>query len=441
MLFQFLKYLKPISYFNLKNQENKFIFPKIENLPKEIICQLDCNKSFISKTAEFYDMSWQAIHKGYIGNSEKIELIKEVPVHDEYIFVRRYFSSFWVFYCLVIRVLTFHNPIKEIYFWMKTRKTQRLNYYKSPITHNDLINFKSKLVNNDPKISVIIPTLDRYNYLKNILKDLEAQEYKNFEVIIVDQSDPFQKEFYEDFNLEIHLIHQKEKALWLARNTAVKASTNKLIAFSEDDVRINKDWLLKHIICLDYFNADISAGVFYPEGGSLPRQSSFFSVAQHFASGNALVYKDVFKKVGLFDRQYEKGRAGDAEFGLRCFVNGLKSISNPESFCIDVKAPSGGLRLFGSWDSYRTVGFLKPKPVPSVLYQYRKYYGKKYSIFSVLKTLPQSMVPYKFKGNKFFTILAYIGILFIWPLVLYQVFKSWKLSSVQLNKGAIIEQI
>ena len=71
-------------------------------------------------------------------------------------------------------------------------------------------------------VSVVIPTLNRYTYLKDVLEDLEKQDYENFEVIIVDQSEPFQKEFYDQFDLNIHLIYQEEKALWLARNTAIK---------------------------------------------------------------------------------------------------------------------------------------------------------------------------------------------------------------------------
>ena len=44
-------------------------------------------------------------------------------------------------------------------------------------------------------VSVVIPTLNRYTYLKDVLEDLEKQDYENFEVIVVDQSEPFQKNF------------------------------------------------------------------------------------------------------------------------------------------------------------------------------------------------------------------------------------------------------
>src|SRR5690606_5404325 len=99
-----------------------------------------------------------------------------------------------------------------------------------------------------------------------------------------------------------------EKALWLARNTAIKEAKGTLIALSEDDVRIESDWLTTHLKCLDFFDAQVSAGVFYPEGHSIPKDRAFFALASQFATGNAMLYKDVFKQVGLFDRQFEKQR-------------------------------------------------------------------------------------------------------------------------------------
>ena len=174
------------------------------------------------------------------------------------------------------------------------------------------------------------------------MKDLEQQDYNNFEVIVVDQSEPYNPEFYSGFNLNINLIRQEEKALWLARNTAIKNSKGEFIALSEDDVRIKPNWISSHLKCLDYFDAEVSAGVFYPEGQNIPIDRSYFAIASQFATGNAMLYKNVFKRVGLFDRQFEKQRMGDGEFGLRVYLENIKSVSNPIASCIDVKAGTGG---------------------------------------------------------------------------------------------------
>lgn len=186
---------------------------------------------YIDSKATSYDLAWQAIHKGYIGNTKTIDEVIPLPIEDEYHFIRKYFNSAWVLYVLIIRILSLNNPIKEISAWLNTNKTSRSNYLKKPIEYPGWTTFNSQLLLKNPRVSIIIPTLNRYPYLKDGLLDLEKQEYTNFEVIIVDQSNPYQEEFYNTFNLELKVMYQKEKALWLARNSAIKDSKCDLLLF------------------------------------------------------------------------------------------------------------------------------------------------------------------------------------------------------------------
>jgi glycosyltransferase involved in cell wall biosynthesis len=277
--------------------------------------------------------------------------------------------------------------------------------------------------------------------LNNVLLDFEKQDYKNFEIIIVDQSEPFQKSFYNDYDLNFNIIRQEEKALWMARNSAIKNATSEYLALSEDDVRIEKDWISNHLKCLDFFKADISAGVFYPEGQKIPVDRSFFKMASQFATGNAMLSKRVFYSVGLFDRQFEKQRMGDGEFGLRCYLNGYRSISNPKASCIDVKASTGGLRQFGSWDAFRTNKLFAPRPIPSVLYLFRKYFGNKQAKRALMRFLPLSIMPYKFKRNKKMMIVGVLLYIIIFPILFFSVVKSWNLASRKLNQGDLIDRL
>ena len=88
-------------------------------------------------------------------------------------------------------------------------------------------------------------------------KDLEKQDYKNLEIIIVDQSDNFDREFYSNWILDIKYIRQEEKALWLARNQAVKISRGDFILLSEDDVRFNHNFISNHLKIIDFYNDKI----------------------------------------------------------------------------------------------------------------------------------------------------------------------------------------
>lgn len=440
MPFTFLTYLQPTHYFRLFTKTGISVFPKVTELPDIILNQLLADTGYTSQLAQDYDLSWQAIQMGYIGSVETYTHFETIPIRDEYRFIRKQFHPVWVFYVLLMRLFTFHNPFKEMKAWLTSAKVKR-KVSLAVLEYPKWENFQSPLIAQEPLVSVIIPTLNRYNYLKDVLEDFETQDYKCFEVIVVDQSEPFQPDFYKDFQLQIRVIRQEEKALWLARNTAIKVANGKFIALSEDDVRIQPDWLSTHLKALDFFQAQVSAGVFYPQGQSIPKDRSFFALASQFATGNAMLYKDVFKTVGLFDRQFEKQRMGDAEFGLRVYLEGIKSVSNPFASCIDVKAGTGGLREMGSWDAFRPTTFFAPRPIPSVLYYYRKYYGNSAARWALWRTIPISILPYQFKKNKVMLVLGVLLSILLLPVVVFQVFKSWRLASEKLEEGALIEEL
>lgn len=442
MIFHFLKYIQPTNYFALFNKEGNSVFPIVDELPQEIKSQLDEDLLYSNALAKQYDLSWQAIQKGYIGNAKTITSLEKLPLIDEYYFIRKYFNPLWTYYILFLRILGFNNPIKEITAFKKSKKGKRSDYLKNPILHKNWGNYSSKLLQEQPKVSVVIPTLNRYIYLKDVLEDLEKQDYSNFEVIVVDQSEPFQKDFYSKFDLDLQVIDQREKALWLARNTAVRISKGNLLLLFDDDSRVEKDWITNHIKCIDFFNAEVSSGVSISTvGAKVPENYSFFRVSDQIDTGNVLIKKEVFKSIGLFDRQFEKQRMGDGEFGLRSHLHGFLNISNPFAQRLHLKVGTGGLRQMGSWDGFRSKKWFGPRPIPSVVYYFRKYYGAKRTKYSLLKTVPPSIMPYQFKKSKKLMIFGALVSLILSPLILLQVIKSLSLASKKLKQGDLIEPL
>tara|TARA_R100000750_G_C2346293_1_gene96497 strand:- start:1380 stop:2720 length:1341 start_codon:yes stop_codon:yes gene_type:complete len=442
MMFHFLKYLQPTHYFQLNRKDGTSIFPKYNELPEEIVAQLQPEPNFKSEKARGYDLSWQAVNKGYIGNAEVYTSFEKVPLVDEYRFLRKYFHPVWVFYVLILRLFSFKNPFREIFAWKKSSDVKRSNYQLHPIIYSEWYSFQSSLVSQNPLVSVVIPTLNRYEYLKDVLEDLEKQEYTNFEVIVVDQSTPFQADFYKKFNLEIQLVQQTERALWLARNHAIEISKGEYILLFDDDSRVEPNWITNHLKCLDFFKAEISSGISISAvGAEVPKNYSYFRISDQIDTGNVLIRKQVFKEIGLFDRQFEKQRMGDGEFGLRAYLSGFRNISNPYAGRIHLKVGSGGLREMGSWDAFRPKKLFAPRPIPSVLYLYRKYFGRKRSILAILRSVPQSIIPYRYKKNKKMLALGMLISLFLFPFVVLQVFISWRLASKKLIEGALIGQL
>ena len=152
--------------------------------------------------------------------------------------------------------------------------------------------------------------------------------------------------------------------------------------------------------CSDYFKADVSAGVSLSViGAPIPIHYDYFRWADQLDTGNVLIKKNVFKKCGLFDKKFEKMRMGDGEFGVRSLINGFRSINNHLASRTHLKTAKGGLRENGGWDGLRPKNWFSPKPIPSVLYFFRKYWGNKATIHFLVQTIPISILPINLKAK------------------------------------------
>ena len=438
MIFKFLKYVSPVWYFNLKPKIDFNYFPDVKCLDDNgVTLELDSN--FQSEEARQRDLAYRAFQLGFINRNEdglapgKIWETPNLPAVDEYRFLRKNFNPAWVIYVLIIRLLSFKNPFKEIAGFMKSRNAKREHYHLNPIQQKAYSTFESTLVNEQPFITVVIPTLNRYAYLKDVFRDLEKQTYKNFEVIVVDQTDPFDASAYEGWNLDLKFWYQEEKALWKARNEAILAAKGEYILLYDDDSLVEPDWIEQHIKTLDFFKADLSSGVSISTvGAKVPAHYAYFRWSDQLDTGNVLLKKEIFNEIGLFDTKFEKQRMGDGEYGLRAYLAGYRNVSNPYAKRIHLKVGEGGLRQMGSWDGWRPKKFFGPRPVPSILYFFRKYYGNNAAKWSLLKNVPPSIIPYQFKGSKLLIVLGFFISVLLIPVISLQVYYSWRLSSRML---------
>jgi glycosyltransferase involved in cell wall biosynthesis len=445
-LIPYFKYIRPLWYFNLasKNTNIPYWCEVVENFEHLVDKEVMYSSSQVLKM----DLAYQLWSAGYIGHSDDVQLDFEeskITVKDNYTLLARLVKKKWLFIVCVFRLLELKNPFYEIMGLCNALKIQRvkdkpLNDFLKAQQEENWRKFDSSLIKNYPLISVIIPTLNRYQYLKDVFRDLENQTYKNFEVIVVDQTDAFDSKAYEGWSLNLKFWKQDEKALWLARNSAIQAAKGDFLLLYDDDSLVEPDWIENHLKCIDFYQAEISSGASISMvGGEVPSHYNYFRWSDQIDTGNVLIKRVVFEQIGLFDRQFEKQRMGDGEFGLRAYLNGFKNISNPKSKRIHLKVSVGGLRQMGSWDAWRPKGLFAPRPVPSVLYLSRKYFGMKSSIWEILLNVPSTFVPYKFKGNNKMKILYIPVLIMLFPILLVTVTKSWYLANQKINKGSRIQ--
>ena len=117
------------------------------------------------------------------------------------------------------------------------------------------------------KISIIVPVYNVEDYLKKCIDSIVRQQYKNLEIILVDDgSIDNSGEICEKYAKEddrIKVIHKKNGGLSDARNVGIENATGQYIGFVDSD-----DWIadsmysyLKELI--DTNNADISICGYY----------------------------------------------------------------------------------------------------------------------------------------------------------------------------------
>ncbi|MEY9888992.1 GT2 family glycosyltransferase [Catenulispora sp. MAP5-51] len=96
-----------------------------------------------------------------------------------------------------------------------------------------------------PRMSVIIGTRERPAELERCLRSLAAVDYPRFEVIVVD-NDPETdqtRRVADRAPISVLYLCQRRRGLAAARNLGAKAATGTILAFTDDDVKVDRDWL------------------------------------------------------------------------------------------------------------------------------------------------------------------------------------------------------
>lgn len=185
-----------------------------------------------------------------------------------------------------------------------------------------------------PKVSVIIPTYNRADTLKDTIQSVLEQTYKDYEIIIIDDGSTDNTKNVVDFFLQ---IDQKIKYIFqenygypgYSRNKGIKIATGDFIAFLDDDDIWLKDKLSIQVPILE-MNNDVGivhgeAILFNSHGTiretkhfkSLPLRTDYTSLfmGNHVLCLTALVRRECINKVGLFDSNLSHSQ--DYELWLR----------------------------------------------------------------------------------------------------------------------------
>jgi glycosyltransferase involved in cell wall biosynthesis len=103
-----------------------------------------------------------------------------------------------------------------------------------------------------PQVSVIIPTYNRGWIIKEAIDSVLAQDYTEFELIVVDDgSTDHTSDILDSYGDDIKVLSQKNKGVSAARNLGIAEASGKFIAFLDSDDL----WLPQKLtVQIDFFN-------------------------------------------------------------------------------------------------------------------------------------------------------------------------------------------
>jgi glycosyltransferase involved in cell wall biosynthesis len=234
-------------------------------------------------------------------------------------------------------------------------------------------------------VSVLIPTLDRYDYLAVLLGQISELEEKPLEVLVVDQTPAPRratdlKAMHPELNLTVIPLDTIGQSS--ARNEGLRRARGKYVLFLDDDDEISSDLIQRHLETLCVTGAQVSCGVVDELGaGPLPEAFRRRRVSDVFPTNNALALRDPLLRVGGFDSLLDQRQSEDFDLGVRLHAEGLVMFLDPTVKLFHHHAPRGGLRSHGqrvtTYASSRSTLWARNLLTDSEIYIGRKYFTRK----------------------------------------------------------------
>ena len=214
------------------------------------------------------------------------------------------------------------------------------------------------LLQSEPKISIIIPTKNNKSFLKRCIESLENNtNYKNFEIIIIDNNtdDSETLEYYHSLDYEI--ISYKDPFNFSKMNNlgVTKSHGDYILCLNDDTKAIDPNWLTEMVsICqqndvgivgakLLHSNGTVQhAGAVFLKSGSgfhifeniLENDEGFFNlhnVIRDFSAVTGaclLIKKSIFDKIGGYDDTFDLFY-GDGDLCLKTIAAGFHVVYTP----------------------------------------------------------------------------------------------------------------
>jgi glycosyltransferase involved in cell wall biosynthesis len=164
------------------------------------------------------------------------------------------------------------------------------------------------------KVSIIIPTFNRRDYITIALDSVLAQTYREYEIIIIDDgSSDDTKEVLKPYQDNVRYFYQDNKGIPTTRNRGIRESQGDYIGFLDSDDHWLPEKLERQIECFskypNYGMVATRCSCTTPDGrfikNNRPGKSGWILndlfKANFIRTSSAMIRKECLEKVGLFD--------------------------------------------------------------------------------------------------------------------------------------------
>jgi len=120
------------------------------------------------------------------------------------------------------------------------------------------------------EFSIIIPTYNRADELRETIRSIAKLTVEgDWELLVVDNKSPDHtravvEEERASFPAPLHYLFEPEQGRYAALNTGIRAAKGKIIATTDDDARVEPDWLTQAAAGLNALGCDYVGGKVWP---------------------------------------------------------------------------------------------------------------------------------------------------------------------------------
>ena len=240
---------------------------------------------------------------------------------------------------------------------------------------------KNHIFEKNPLVSIIIPVYNNFEYTNKCIESIVNNSSNiSYEIIIADDiSTDLTKNIKEYFSNIYINKNRKEHGFVMNCNKAANLARGKYILFLNNDVQVQKGWLLYlvKLIESDEQIGMVGSKFIYPNGilqeaggivwnngraynygrGKDPELSEYNYVKEvdYISGASIMIRKSIWKEIGGFDKRFIPAYYEDTDLAFQIRKLGYKVMLQPNSVVIHFEGISNGKKLSSGLKKYQII--------------------------------------------------------------------------------------